>query len=89
MISARPLELKIQQKKNRNKNNWSDFSVAYLEISHRKESENHVCFCWVYAVEAKRRQQLECEQYAVATEGPKIWGEWPVVMWWAKSVTFG
>jgi hypothetical protein len=41
MISARPLELKIHQKKNRNKNNWSDFSVAYLEISHRKESENH------------------------------------------------
>jgi hypothetical protein len=43
MISARPLELIMQQKKNRNKNNWSDFSVAYLEISHRKESENHVC----------------------------------------------
>jgi hypothetical protein len=43
MISAKPLELKIQQKKNRSKNNWSNFSVAYLEISHRKESENHVC----------------------------------------------
>ena len=42
MISAKPLELKIQQKKNRSKNNWSNFSVAYLEISHRKESENHV-----------------------------------------------
>ena len=45
MISARPLELKIQQKKNITKNNWSNFSVAYLEISHRKESENHVMSC--------------------------------------------
>ena len=43
MISASPQELKIQKKMNRNKNNWSNFSVVYLEISHRKESEPHVC----------------------------------------------
>jgi hypothetical protein len=43
MISVSQQELKIKKKMNRNKNNWSNFSVAYLEISHRKESEPHIC----------------------------------------------
>jgi hypothetical protein len=36
-----------------NKSNWSNFSVAYLEISHRKESENHVCSGEVFRNQSK------------------------------------
>ena len=35
MISASPQELKIQKQNEQKQNNWSNFSAAYLEISHR------------------------------------------------------